>query len=1159
MKSIHTIISRVHAILNGKRNESPATDQTEKLLKKCFSRMAGVLALAIVFSFVGNGWGQTTQTFSYTGSNQTFTVPAGVTSVTVYLHGGGGAGGSCGNGSITTSNAGGGAGGSFSSKILSVIPGQTYTVTVGAGGVAATVGSTSGGAGGNSIITGPAGTITAYGGGGGGGAANNQAGVAGVAGAVGSGTTNFSGGAGAAGNQSTTNGNGASGGGGGGGGSGSVGLAASGKNAGTGGGGTYIGGTGGGGSSNATWNNGGGGSVPGGGGGGGHNYTTTGWVGGGAGGAGKIYITYIDYCLPSGTSSSYWISNVTTTSGGTNIANTTASNAGYGNFTAQSASNSIGTATNFSVAWNASNNGCGVWIDWNNDFDFADANELIAITTGYIYSPFTGTINTPAGTPVGSYRMRIVMDYNSYTPISCPASITGETEDYTFTVAAANTAAAASATPTLCISTALTNITHATTGATGIGTATSLPAGVSATWASNTITISGTPSASGVFGYSIPLTGGCGSVNATGTITVSPPSVAGSIAAASSVCSGTGTTLTLSGNTGTIEWQSSTDNVTYGTISGATASSLSTGNLTQTKYFKALVSSGTCSAASTSAQVITIYANGTYIGPSTGDWNDAANWCGGLPSNATNAVISSGDVVTLNINAETTVATMTINGSLIVPSTAQLTVIGLLTNNGTFTLKDGATFIQGTSGTSITGNGTFNVEKALANNSSTWTTTSGRFWYMGVPMVNVVRSGYGTTGTTTNRVWSYAESTKSYTELTDNALLSAGTGYVHRRSTDGTITFSAIGADGLYRSDVNMSGLTRTTGTSAGYHLVSNPYMAYLDWNSVTKTNIEPTFYIRTNNTTNSNISALISYNSETNLSTNTSSVTATTAQLRYIAPLQSIWVRVGTAAATGSLAMTRGILSHQIGNVGLKSSTVFPTLARVNLVDGNNFDQLLVYLNSDMSNEVDQYDSEKMAASGTVQVYTMSSNRKLVMNGLKNNKKKVSVPLYLELPETKSYTLQLSEYMVEDGLILLEDKQEGTMQDFTLMENYSFYANSGLLQNRFVLHFILPDATITLQGPNNDWLAPQTSYTEGGNVQISSDSKGSVQVLVDQPEDQKVEGTVFVTDMNGKEVYKGQLDGNVTEFKLNVPSGIYYLTVQSGTLIEKKKVFIQE
>ncbi|RTL55892.1 MAG: hypothetical protein EKK37_18075, partial [Sphingobacteriales bacterium] len=48
-----------------------------------------------------------------------------------------------------------------------------------------------------------------------------------------------------------------------------------------------------------------------------------------------------------------------------------------------------------------------------------------------------------------------------------------------------------------------------------------MPAGVTASWSSNTITITGTPSVAGSYNYSIPLTGGCGSVNATGTITVS--------------------------------------------------------------------------------------------------------------------------------------------------------------------------------------------------------------------------------------------------------------------------------------------------------------------------------------------------------------------------------------------------------------------------------------------------------------------------------------------------------------------------------------------------------------------------------------------------------------------------------------------------------------
>jgi hypothetical protein len=62
-----------------------------------------------------------------------------------------------------------------------------------------------------------------------------------------------------------------------------------------------------------------------------------------------------------------------------------------------------------------------------------------------------------------------------------------------------------------------------TTGATGIGDSKGLPTGLIASWSANKITIKGTPTTEGNFTYTIPLTGGCGSVNATGTITVTPP------------------------------------------------------------------------------------------------------------------------------------------------------------------------------------------------------------------------------------------------------------------------------------------------------------------------------------------------------------------------------------------------------------------------------------------------------------------------------------------------------------------------------------------------------------------------------------------------------------------------------------------------------------
>jgi hypothetical protein len=72
---------------------------------------------------------------------------------------------------------------------------------------------------------------------------------------------------------------------------------------------------------------------------------------------------------------------------------------------------------------------------------------------------------------------------------------------------------------TKCINTAITNITYSTTSATG-ATVTGLPAGVTGSWAANVVTISGTPTTSGTFNYTVTLTGGCGTITATGTITV---------------------------------------------------------------------------------------------------------------------------------------------------------------------------------------------------------------------------------------------------------------------------------------------------------------------------------------------------------------------------------------------------------------------------------------------------------------------------------------------------------------------------------------------------------------------------------------------------------------------------------------------------------------
>lgn len=68
-------------------------------------------------------------------TSQTWICPSRCNSVTIECYGGGGAGGGA---TGTASRAGGGAGGSYAKSVVSVTPGNSYTVTIGAGGVAST-------------------------------------------------------------------------------------------------------------------------------------------------------------------------------------------------------------------------------------------------------------------------------------------------------------------------------------------------------------------------------------------------------------------------------------------------------------------------------------------------------------------------------------------------------------------------------------------------------------------------------------------------------------------------------------------------------------------------------------------------------------------------------------------------------------------------------------------------------------------------------------------------------------------------------------------------------------------------------------------------------------------------------------------------------------
>jgi gliding motility-associated-like protein len=180
-----------------------------------------------------------------------------------------------------------------------------------------------------------------------------------------------------------------------------------------------------------------------------------------------------------------------------------------------------------------------------------------------VQSGVTGASNGSGNGSGGSstYNLNQTLTNTGSTPGTATYTITptasgcnGAPITVTVTVNGNNTVSTASSNPILCQGIALTNITFTSSGATGIGAPTGLPAGVTASFSGNTITISGTPTATGTFNYSIPLTGGCGAINATGTITINPDNTVGGPSSTPSICIGTAIspsiTFTTTGATG---------------------------------------------------------------------------------------------------------------------------------------------------------------------------------------------------------------------------------------------------------------------------------------------------------------------------------------------------------------------------------------------------------------------------------------------------------------------------------------------------------------------------------------------------------------------------------------------------------------------------------
>ncbi|MEY4351639.1 MAG: hypothetical protein RL078_1718, partial [Bacteroidota bacterium] len=267
---------------------------------------------------------------------------------------------------------------------------------------------------------------------------------------------------------------------------------------------------------------------------------------------------------------------------------------------------------------------------------------------------------------------------------------------------------------------------------------------------------------------------------------------------------------------------------------------------------------------------------------------------------------------------------------------------------------------------------------------------------------------------------------------------------------------------------------------------------------------------------------------------------------------------RVNAGSSTGSLTLNNSMRAHFSSyggsTAGLKTMELGQRLfLRMNLVQQDKKDQLILYVNQEASNAFDAFDGEKMMQTSGLQCYTKVGAKNLVINGLNATKLTQTVPIIIEVPTTGLCTLAIENLEIDNGLVWLEDTQENFIQNLDSGTVYPFYADAGLHSERFVLHFELISPEVF--GNAHD-LVSAADFCEKG-PRVYAEAAGVV--VIDVSETTQSITAIDIKDASGKVVYTGELTDLQTKIQLQQANGIYYVSVTTEDGIAVHKVFVQQ
>ncbi|MEO0037547.1 MAG: hypothetical protein RIQ59_758 [Bacteroidota bacterium] len=624
------------------------------------------------------------------------------------------------------------------------------------------------------------------------------------------------------------------------------------------------------------------------------------------------------------------------------------------------------------------------------------------------------------------------------------------------------------------------------------------------------------------------------------TITVNT-SVGGSVGGSTAICSGsTSGVLTLSGHSGSIvRWESAVSPFTSWTTISNTATTYTSGALTETTKFRAVVNNNSCGEVNATPATISISTT-TY---------DGTSWSNGDPDSTKAAIISGDYTIAADFNACS--LQVTNNAAVTVSSTKNVYLNGAITvdSGSSFTMNNNSNLFQADASAVNTGN------IIVKRNTSTIVRLDHTLWSSPVTGQNLFSFS---PNTLVNRFYVYNTATNSYvtTGLSNTSLFTPAKGFAVRAPNNQSATTPAVWT-GTFTGVPNNGTKTFTLATDAsnGYHynLVGNPYPSAIsasDFYSANSSKIGGTLYFYAH-TLSMNASGV--FPTGTNYATWTllggAAATAGDGHTSAVAPNGIIQVGQGfivKATAAGDVTFTNAMRVANQQNQFMKAATTTAETHRMwlNLKTdtGVDINQILVGYMDGATQGVDaDLDGLSFGNTGSYLYSKIENNNYVIQARSLPFDTTDEVPLGFNCATAGSYSISLTN---TDGLfaasqdVLVRDNLTGTDTSIKTTP-YTFTSEAGVFDTRFKLVY------------QQALGVPSTNFTENSVIVYKNTDWFHVTTKGIEMKD------IMVYDISGRLIYS-QKDINATTTVLNGLSTTNQVLMLKITSQEGKTVTIK-